>query len=333
MHDLENHTETRNRTIKDLLDRYLSDNLLRPSSVSAYKKVARHLIKDCAAPRNDLDLNEITHELLVGWRLQILERARPTTWNSYRNHLKALLNYAVVIGWISASPLKLVKRAATGSPRRMDVSKQAMDTVLETLTDDYGEPHVAGATLYPRWFWRIVVLTLYNTGMRRRQLVTLRWEHIDFEQAEIVLSFEGSKTRRQWEIPISKGLEPHLLELRERTLRERLGRNARSPDDYCSISQDQVFNVTLFYKGYKGTQLTEEQLSGFFRRLTQITGVTISTHRMRHTVATQLTRGDRPNLPAIAALLGHTNIRTTLRYVYSDTDQMRQALTGLMELG
>ena len=25
--------------------------------------------------------------------------------------------------------------------------------------------------------------------------------------------------------------------------------------------------------------------------------------------------------------------RTTLRYVYSDTDQMRQALTGLMELG
>ena len=333
MHDQEHHTETRNRTIKDLLERYLTDNLLRPSSKGAYRKVTLQLLKDCAAPREDLDLTEVTHDLLIAWRTKILERARPNTWNYYRNHMRALLNYAVAMDWIPASPLKHVKRAPPGSPRRRDVPPESINRVLAELRDDYGEPYSKGSGLYPRWFWRIVVLTLYNTGMRRRQLVSLRWEHIDFEAAAILLSFEGSKTRRQWEIPISRALEPELLKLRERTFRERFGRNGCRPTDYSTIDHDQVFNVTLFYKGYKGTRLTEDQISGFFRRLTQVAGVTISAHRMRHTLATHLTRVERPNIPAIAALLGHTSIRTTMGYVHSDTDQMRQALTGLLEFG
>jgi len=43
-------------------------------------------------------------------------------------------------------------------------------------------------------------------------------------------------------------------------------------------------------------------------------------------------RGDRPNVKAVAALLGHTDIRTTLCYVYTDTAQMRLALSGLPPL-
>lgn len=332
VHDKERTPDIRSRTMRDLLDQYLRDNLLRPASIRAYRNVTLQLIKDRAAPRDDLALAEVTHDLLIAWRAQILERARPTTWNYYRTHLRALLNYAEVMGWVTASPLKQVKSAPVGTPERRAVPQESISHVLAKLTDDYGEPYSVGNTLYPRWFWRIVVLTLYYTGMRRRQLVALCWRDIDFEKAEILLRYEGSKTRREWEIPIAEGLMPELLILRERTLRHRQGHDRRQPTDYRTIDQDQVFNVTLFYKRYRGTRLTTDQVSGFFRRLTNASGVAVSAHRMRHTVATELTRGDRPNVKAVAALLGHTDIRTTLRYVYTDTAQMRVALSGLPPL-
>ena len=67
-------------------------------------------------------------------------------------------------------------------------------------------------------------------------------------------------------------------------------------------------------------------------KLGEISTVPVSAHRMRHTVATELTRGDRPDVQAVAALLGHTDIRTTLRYAHTDTAQMRRLLTGLPAL-
>jgi len=117
-------------------------------------------IKVRAIPRDDLKLSEITHELLVAWRAQILERARPNTWNDYRRHLRVLLNYAVLKDWLVQSPLRQVKSAPEGSPERRAVSREALIRLLAVLDDDYGQPRLVGNTLYPRWFWRIVVLTL-----------------------------------------------------------------------------------------------------------------------------------------------------------------------------
>jgi integrase len=315
-----------NRTMKELLDHYLRDNLLRPASIRAYRNVALQLIKDCAAPRDDLDLAEVTHDLLVSWRTQVLARARPTTWNYYRRHLRAMLNYALLTGWLSESPLKRVKSAPVGGLEHRAVPYEDLSQVLGALDDDYGQPRSVGNTLYPRWFWRIVVQTLYYTGMRRRQLVSLRWRDINFEKAEILLRYEGSKTRRQWEIPISEALMPELLRLQTRTLEQ------RGLTDSATLVDDQVFNVTLFYKRYRGVRLTEEQVTGFFRRLATLSGVQVSAHRMRHTLATELTRSDQPDFKAVADLLGHTDIRTTLRYVRTDTAKMRRLFTGLPAL-
>ena len=225
--------------------------------------------------------------------------------------------------WLVWSPLRHVKSAPEGSPERRAISREALNRLLSVLHDDYGRPRSVGNKLYPRWFWRTVVLTLYYTGMRRRQLIGLRWRDIDFDKGEIRLCYEGSKTRRQWEIPIADALLPELLKLRKRTLSQ------RGSSDYAAIGQDQVFNVSLFYKRYRGTRMTTEQISGFFRRLAEVSGVRVSAHQMRHTLATELTRGDQPDFKAVAALLGHTDIRTTLRYVHTDTAQMRRLLTRL----
>lgn len=107
--------------------------------------------------------------------------------------------------------------------------------------------------------------------------------------------------------------------LRKRTL-ERL-----STDD---ISALQVFNVTTFNERYMGELMTEEQLSGFFRRLSSTLGKTISPHRFRHTLATKLLRGPYPDIKTVQDLLGHTDMRMTLEYVEVDMDNLRALLSA-----
>ena len=310
-------------TLRDLLKVYLQDNLLRPATVEVYRNVVLQMITDCAGERDDLDLDQITHNLLVSWRTQVLARARPSTWNNYRAHIRALLNYAVLSDWLVESPLKRVKAAPVGSLKGKALSQADLRRLLSLLRDDYGQECTVGNALCPRWFWRIVFRTLYYTGMRRRQLVTLRWQDVDLDAAEILLRYEGSKTRREWSIPIPEPLLPDLAKLQQRTIRERGLEGVRS------LRRNQVFNVSTFYARYRGPEMTEAQLTGFFKRLASTAGVAVSAHRMRHTLATELTRGENRDLKAVQDLLGHTDIRTTLRYVHTDIRQMRRLFEGL----
>jgi hypothetical protein len=327
VHNKERTPDIRSRTMRDLLDQYLRDNLLQPASIRAYRNVALQLIKDRAAPARrsgPFGSHARSADCL----------ARPDSGAGAAHHMELLpaapqgiaelRRLQGLVGSIAAQAGEVRTGGCPGAsgrpPRVADQVARGAGRRLRSA------PLNVGNTLYPRWFWRIVVLTLYYTGMRRRQLVSLRWRDIDFDKAEILLRYEGSKTRRQWEIPISEGLMPELLKLRERTCKH------RGLVDSTKLVDDQVFNVTLFYKRYRGTRMTSDQLTGFFRRLGEISTVPVSAHRMRHTVATELTRGDRPDVQAVAALLGHTDIRTTLRYVHTDTAQMRRLLTGLPAL-
>lgn len=132
---------------------------------------------------------------------------------------------------------------------------------------------------HPAWFWAIVIRTFYYTGIRRRQLVELRWEDINFDDATIHLRASSSKTHREWFIPIA---EPLLAEL-ENLLLVTIDRIQCKPPRHS-----QVFNVTLFHDRFKGKQMTVDQLSGAFERLSKALGVRITPHRLRHTMATEL---------------------------------------------
>ncbi|OOG28791.1 hypothetical protein B1C78_00135 [Thioalkalivibrio denitrificans] len=314
-------------TITDLLERYLKDNILRPATLRTYRKVIACLIKDCGKGADTLPLGEITFDLLTEWRRMVLERASPATWNNYRTHLRALLNYAILWGWIETNPLIYVKSAPTAQRRKRTVPEKNLRTILALLNDDYGDDGGTDTgSLYPRWFWRIVLRTFYYSGMRLRQLVSLRWRDIDFARNEILLTAEGSKTRREWTIPLSTLLRDDLRLLMNRTMRTS-GITAQA-----ALLDRQVFNVTLFYKRYKGAEMTEAHVHGFFRRLSGATGIAISAHRMRHTVATELMRGRNPDVKAVQQLLGHTDIRTTLSYVETDTEQLRHIVGNLTAL-
>jgi integrase len=134
----------------------------------------------------------------------------------------------------------------------------------------------------------------------------------------MLLRAESSKTKREWVIPI---IEPLVLELEglKANTEKRLGRRV--------LPDDQVFCVQRWNTSYKGEVTTVGQVSGFFRRIKDETGVVVSPHRFRHTVGTKVAATGK--IRDLQQLLGHTDVRTTLGYVQPDIGVMRDMLGAM----
>lgn len=88
----------------------------------------------------------------------------------------------------------------------------------------------------------------------------------------------------------------------------------------------QVFNITLFNKKYSGKQTSVTQISGFYKRLAKNTGIPVSPHRFRHTMATKLGSYPNINIFALSNILSHTNIRVTQHYIEADLNPQRELI-------
>ena len=206
--------------------------------------------------------------------------------------------------WLTESPFRDVNGLACRKRKKI-VAKEVLVEALKVLDSE-------NAPVSPGWFWSAAFKLLFFSGMRRRQLTELRWRDLDFNSETIVLRIEGSKTRREWEIPMPPQCVEGFVELRNRSLVR-----------HRKLEDRQVFWIQLFDSRYAGTELTAEQVSYAFTRLSRRAGNKISPHRLRHTMATDLARGTNPDLKSLQYLLGHTQFALTMEYVHPEMGQLR----------
>lgn len=95
--------------------------------------------------------------------------------------------------------------------------------------------------------------------------------------------------------------------------------------------QDQLFNLSRFdgRKNEISSNMDYPPLRAFFKRLSRECGFTVSPHRFRHTIVTNLMRLTDRNLKMAQDLLGHSTPAVTLEYVESDLDKVRDMLEEL----
>lgn len=295
-------------TLSELAAMYCREAGLRAPSVRNYQVMARIFERDTGIT----DVKHINRSLVAAWRDELLRRASASTWNTYRLHLRILFNYAIRLDLVDTNPFRVIEQIRT-SKRKKTIRKHVLSDAIKYL-------RAAECPLKPGWFWIIIIKIFFYTGMRRRQLTYLRWRYIDFERNIILFVAEGSKTKREWEIPIPEACRADLLFLYKNTIRV-IGVTA--------IADQQVFRVQLFNADYAGIELTPDQVSGFFRNLSNRLGEPITPHRLRHTMATELARGENPDLKSLQYILGHTNLKTTLEYVQPDQRQLQIFLAKL----
>jgi integrase len=97
-----------------------------------------------------------------------------------RDLLKRVLNYAVTCKKLEANPVANVGLLRKPNVRRTVVT----DTMFQALAAA-AEPLL-----------RPILVAAYDTGMRLREVLGLRWDHVDLEERVVRLAAQDTKTDR-----------------------------------------------------------------------------------------------------------------------------------------
>ncbi|EGK8382493.1 tyrosine-type recombinase/integrase [Salmonella enterica] len=309
-----------------LLEEYFFSKALRPETEMSYRRVVAVFRKFIG---NDMLPDEVTNRELILWRRDMLGRGLTTsTWNNKVRHLRAIYNHGIKKKWLTLKENPLNEtQVPPGSKRKKILSRDQLVRVNLVLGQfEEHENHWPGqcrpCALYPVWYWRTVFDVLRSTGMRQNQLLHVRLKDVDLKANSILLCKKGSKTHREWLVPIVNFLSDRMRILVDRAIAQ-----GADPEDY-------LFDVKRFLNpfGEVGPEPAIQPVRSFFTRLTKECGFKVSPHRFRHTLATEMMKSPDRNLAMVKGLLGHRSVSTTLEYVQLDLKITGQALEDELSL-
>lgn len=302
----------------DLAAEFVGMRLFNPRTQKHVLQIAR-TFTERSAVSNTEDINRLA---LMRYKSESLRCNRPATYNSNIKYLRMIARYGVEVGYLEHNPFNELKRVPVGEipHKTLDLTDIA---TLDSLLSRQDDPQETG------WFWTAVIRTFYYTGMRRRQLVNLTLADLDFENRIIRLSYQGSKTKREWFIPMHPALQDTLLDLVKRTETARGSR--LKPQDYVF----RPFELFPRYKADKQGRMKPETITGYFKRLSQKTEIVVGAHRFRHTFATELCNpadDSPPDIFAVQQLLGHADLKTTRIYARTKLSRLNRVVMGIKTL-
>jgi integrase len=227
-----------------------------------------------------------------------------------RNIMSAVFNHAVRYEWLERNPIQLVRQSA----KRLRIPDVLDVEEMKRLLSELKQPILAMMCLDAA------------TGLRRSELLGLKWGDINFEQLEIALNrgvvrqvVGGLKTEASRK-PVS--MEPSLAEL----LHDWKSRSAYKGQD------DWVFASPVMH----GTQplWPENVLRRYVRPAAARAGITkrIGFHTFRHSLAT-LMKANGEDVKTVQEILRHANSRITLDiYTQAVTPAKRRAQGKVLEM-
>lgn len=200
--------------------------------------------------------------------------------------LRRMLNIAQREGWISRNPFHSGDSLISNADERK--RERVLSRNEELLLLDACDEH--RAHLKP------IIICALDTGMRKGEILSLRWRDIDFPHRQINIQAFNTKTMRQRSVRMTVRLTKELFRLAES--RKDLSSRVFGPTDSIKRSWTSAC------------------------RIAGISGVRF--HDLRHTCATRLVQGGM-ELSQVSHILGHTQIATTFRYANPDSTTLERA--------
>ncbi|EMO4458655.1 TPA: tyrosine recombinase XerC [Pseudomonas aeruginosa] len=303
-------------TPQQLTEEYIFAHDLREASAKIYRAATKALLKHFGPTAT---VQDVDHRAVLGWRRNVLEQGlSKRSWNTYSNHLRTIWGYAIEHELVTHSQVNPFRKTTVIPPRRASktVAAEAILRARNWLNMQVGAECCAGerARITPAWFWLCTFEVFYFTGIRLNALLCIRKRDIDWENQLILIRGETEKTHKEFVVPITEGLVPHLSRL------------LQEADRAGFVDDDQLFNVNRFSPHYKSKVMNSDQVEAMYRKLTEKVGVRMTPHRFRHTLATDLMKAPERNIHLTKCLLNHSNIQTTMSYIEADYDHMRAVL-------
>jgi integrase len=271
-------------TVEEILEAYLPisrrDNRSWRMDESKARNIIRHIGKRSAASLTQRDVDDYRNlRFAEGGRRG--DRPAPATLDRETALLKRALNYAVKCGQLDRHPLYGVEMLNVPNVRRVVIDEATFAKLVEAADPEF----------------RPILLVAYDTGMRKDEIRTLRWEQVDLKEGYISLSHEDTKTATSRRVYLTSRVIEAI---------KQVPRHLESP--------------YVFTSSRTGTMWKE--LRRFFTRACERAGVSTETwfHDLRRSFVTNARRRGVPE-SVVMRMSGHKTRSVFDRYnVVDDTD-------------
>ena len=151
---------------------------------------------------------------------------------------------------------------------------------------------------------RSMIIVGLNTGMRRNEILKLKWEQVDFVM--MLVKVENTKSGKPRIIPVNRRL---FIEL-------------------DGLKRKNGISSFVFLNPKTGLPFTDVK-KAFHSAVKQAKIGSLRFHDLRHTFASRLVAAG-VDLITVKELLGHHSVRVTERYTHSQPAQKREAVDCLL---
>ena len=244
-------------------------------------------------------LQEINYKLLETFLLSVYSKSEFGAALYYRT-LKAAFNKAVNWDYIPENLLKRIKLPKPKSSFPVFIDTNEFQLILAQVKEDY---------------LRVLYATALNTGMRRSELINLKWGVVDFQNRIITVKNTSdftTKSGKERIIPMNTILLAMLSEYKPKI-----------------VGIDGSKNRYLFTR-IENIKLAEDFVSKKFKKALRAAKLDdrIHMHTLRHSFASLLVQRG-VSLLAVKELLGHSDLRTTQIYTHLQHSDLEQAVNVL----
>ncbi len=238
---------------------------------------------------NSFFSNKYLHEIgpltIEKYKVERKRQVSPSTVNRELACLKHMYVKAIEWGKIDVSPASKVRLFKEENRRTRYLEEEEIERLYEACSG-----HL-----------RPILVTALNTGMRKGEILNLKWVDVDLRNR--VISILNSKNDEKREIPVNEDLFQALLRVRK---------NLESSYVFCKEDGVPYRDVKTGFKA----ALKRAKISNF------------RFHDLRHTFASRLVMKG-VDLKTVQELLGHKDVRMTLRYSHLSPDHKKAAVEKL----
>jgi site-specific recombinase XerD len=227
-----------------------------------------------------VSLTEITHIEIGGYVEYLLKSRKPKTINCHLGTIQVFFDFLIdEEGMLLINPVRKSHRLRLPKPLPKHLKEDQIRDLFHKITDKRD---------------RAMFMLMLRCGLRVEEVANLTIDKIDFHRGQILVSRgKGNKDRMVYISQDAQSVLTTYMTKRELSVERR---------------------VFLIQKGpLKGKPISIRGIQKRIEFYSKKTGVEVSCHQLRHTMATQLLNADA-DIVTIQDLLGHSKVTTTQRY-------------------
>ena len=279
----------------ELLDLYINDEMPRRKRASTIKLHTGQIDRYIRPDLGSLAVADVTREHIRSLHRKVTDKGGPVTGNRVVSLLSAIMSFAIEHGCITDNPAFRFPRH-TEQPRRRYLSIAELGRVIADI-DSSPAKDSADA----------VRMMLY-TGARVGEVLAMKWDQIDFEKGIWNKPAAATKQNRDHHIPLTDETQALLKIRRKATNAEWVFPARFSPSRHLT-------SIRVFWKSVcKRAGITDCHI-----------------HDLRHTFASLAAR-QGVSLQVVGGLLGHSDHKTTNRYLHLYDDPLRDGAKAVARL-